>query len=87
MMFWCLDVRLHRPNEWPIFTVRYQLVQLILFAIIASTSQIETSHARERPTGNVADDSTQCPSFTDNSACPCYKFEDGELIFRCRNVL
>lgn len=29
-------------------------------------------------TNNVIDDNTQCPSFTDNSACPCYKFEDGE---------
>lgn len=25
----------------------------------------------------------QCPSFTDNSACPCYKFEDGEYHFAC----
>lgn len=24
----------------------------------------------------------QCPSFSDNSACPCYKFEDGE----CANL-
>lgn len=31
-------------------------------------------------TNTVNDDSTQCPSFTDNSACPCYKFEDGKII-------
>lgn len=21
----------------------------------------------------------ECPAISDNSACPCYKFEDGEL--------
>lgn len=27
-------------------------------------------------------DRIQCPSFVDNSACPCYKFEDGKYSFR-----
>lgn len=32
-------------------------------------------------------DRIQCPSFVDNSACPCYKFEDGKLIFLHTNNL
>lgn len=23
----------------------------------------------------------ECPAISDNSACPCYKFEDGEFAF------
>jgi hypothetical protein len=27
-----------------------------------------------------ADENIECPDSSDNSACPCYKFEDGKLI-------
>lgn len=32
------------------------------------------------PSNFFDSDRIQCPSFVDNSACPCYKFEDGNLI-------
>lgn len=30
-------------------------------------------------TQNTANMNVECPAISDNSACPCYKFEDGEF--------
>lgn len=79
MTIWCRIIWSNRPLQPSATTVtntRHQLVQLVLLAIIAGTKQIETTQIH----GFTTDDNTQCPSFTDNSACPCYKFEDGKLI-------
>lgn len=29
----------------------------------------------------------ECPAISENSACPCYKFEDGELIAESMNQI
>lgn len=91
MTIWCRIIWSKRPSQTSavatattITNIRHQLVQLVLLAIIAGTKQIETTQIHGGHTsgtnGITTDDNTQCPSFTDNSACPCYKFEDGKLI-------
>lgn len=48
----------------------------------AGTSKLyATPDASTRPSHFFETDRIQCPSFVENSACPCYKFEDGKLIF------
>lgn len=44
----------------------------------SSSSKMQpTTAASTWPSNFFDSDRIQCPSFVDNSACPCYKFEDG----------
>lgn len=51
----------------------------------SSSKMLSTAAASTWPSNFFDSDRIQCPSFVDNSACPCYKFEDGKykilLIF------
>lgn len=48
----------------------------------AGTSKLyATPDASTRPASFFETDRIQCPSFVENSACPCYKFEDGKSNF------
>lgn len=36
---------------------------------------------QEHHFSSASSNEIECPSFVDNSACPCYKFEDGEFFY------
>lgn len=51
-------------------------------ALAGAPSKMLPTAAASSWSSNFFDaDRIQCPSFVDNSACPCYKFEDGEYAF------
>lgn len=67
--------------------ILYGIIIINLISQIPSTANAGISNvyatpaASTRPSNIFESDRIQCPSFVDNSACPCYKFEDGKLIF------
>lgn len=50
--------------------IRWMYSVLIIFHMIAST-KMDLSKPND----------IHCPSLTVNSACPCYKFDDGKFLF------
>lgn len=53
---------------------KFGSLKMFAMADAASTSWSSSSNFFDS-------DRIQCPSFVDNSACPCYKFEDGKSTF------
>lgn len=45
---------------------------------VRSSKMLPTAAASTWSSNFFDSDRIQCPSFVDNSACPCYKFEDGK---------
>lgn len=56
------------------------------FGFNLATKASSTAATSTWPSNFFDSDRIQCPSFTDNSACPCYKFEDGNFIFVHFNI-
>lgn len=54
------------------------LLLLLLMAIFASTLPGVSAGTSGTVLASGGNARAQCPSFADNSACPCYKFEDGK---------
>lgn len=48
---------------------------------MSAAKMLPTPAASTWPSNFFDADRIQCPSFVDNSACPCYKFEDGKYIW------
>lgn len=67
--------------------ILYGIIIINVISQIPSTANAGTSKlyatpsASTRPSNIFESDRIQCPSFVENSACPCYKFEDGKLMF------
>lgn len=45
-----------------------------IFVILIFMEKFKATHME-----NVAVDDVECPASSENSACPCYKFDDGEF--------
>lgn len=64
-----------RPLQ-PITKYRcWVIVSLILILKCRATNMENVDKAEDPANLNV-----ECPAISENSACPCYKFEDGKLI-------
>lgn len=67
--------------------ILYGIIIINVISQIPSTANAGTSKVYATPAASTwpsnifESDRIQCPSFVENSACPCYKFEDGKLIF------
>lgn len=72
MVTYWKNSRLLQPiakSRWSVF------VSLILILKCHSTNMENVEKTEETANLNI-----ECPVISENSACPCYKFEDGELI-------